>query len=668
MEEMLYKFIDEGKREQEEMRAFIHEFRTTNELLFKERDNSLSELRFEVQGLLRVINNTPISNMEVKGVTTRCGKTTTQDVQDNDTNIHTKEPLVINHDEPVESNEVLTKVQSQKTNEPLVRPTSEVQTPPIPFPRRLRKEKEEAQQKIFLENLKQLHINLPFIEAIAQMPKYAKFWKLPSKEKDTGSFTIPCDIGQLHINNALADLKASISLIPYTMYEKLGLGEPKATRMSLKLANRSIQYPRGIVENVLIKDDKFVLSIDFVILDMPEDSRVPIILGRPFLATARAMIDVFNKKITLRVGDDERPRNCWPTILVDDSDSGEPIRRIESVNTPYPAAQKTAEPNKVESEQLYSASANKIDEKKPELKILPQHLIRPPPSTNAPVVYTDHSALKYLFSKQDAKPKLIRWVLLLQGFGIEIKDKKGIENLAADHLWRLENPDLRTFTEEKIVDKFPDEHLTILKTKLNEDELWGHHSASITGRKVYESGFFWPNIFKDAKDYVMRCDACQRSRNISSRSEIPQNNIQIEHKAYWALKQCNMDLTTTTKNRFMELNELIELRDGAYENTRIYKERTKRWHDSRLRGDKNFKVGDKVLLFNSRFKMHLGKLKSRWYGPNVVKIMYPYGTIEIIDRFRINFKVNEQRLKKYHDEHTDAKDKEVVEFEQDTTF
>ncbi|GJR88730.1 DNA-directed DNA polymerase [Tanacetum coccineum] len=89
------------------------------------------------------------------------------------------------------------------------------------------------------------------------------------------------------------------------MYEKLGLGAPKATRMSLELVDRSIQYPRGIIENVLIKVDKFVLLIDFVILDMPEDSRVPIILGRPFLATAQAMIDVFNKKITLRVGDDE---------------------------------------------------------------------------------------------------------------------------------------------------------------------------------------------------------------------------------------------------------------------------------------------------------------------------------------------------------------------------
>ncbi|GJZ11761.1 reverse transcriptase domain-containing protein [Tanacetum coccineum] len=344
----------------------------------------------------------------------------------------------------------------------------------------------------------------------------------------------------------------------------------------------------------------------------------------------------------------------------------------------------------------------------------------------------------------DAKPRLIRWVLLFQGVDIEIKDKKGAKNLAADHLSRLKNPDLGRFMEQEIADKFPDEHLMILKTKLNEDEPWyadyvnyivrktvppnctpekrrrffsqvknyfwdepyafklcpdnvmrrcvagdeileilahyhsgptgGHHSASITGRKVYESGFFWPSIFKDAKDYVMRCDAltayktptrCTPFRLVYGKScHLP---VEIEHKAYWALKQCNMDLTAAAKNHFVELNELTKLRDGAYKNTQIYKERTKRWHDSRLHGDKNFKVGDKVLLFNSRFKMHPGKLKSRWYGPNVVKTVYLYSTIEIIDRNRINFKVSGQRLKKYYDGHTDAEYKEVVEFEEDTT-
>ncbi|GJY88626.1 hypothetical protein Tco_0503254 [Tanacetum coccineum] len=128
-----------------------------------------------------------------------------------------------------------------------------------------------------------------------------------------------------------------------------------------------------------------------------------------------------------------------------------------------------------------------------------------------------------------------------------------------------------------------------------------------------------------------------------------------------------MDLTAAAKKRFMELNKLMELRDEAYENTRIYKERTKKWHDSRLREDKGFKAGDKVLFFNFRFKMHPGKLKSKWYGPNVVKIVHPYGTVEIIDKNEIGFKVNGQRLKKYHDGYNNEEEKEVIELNDDTT-
>ncbi|GJV94246.1 DNA-directed DNA polymerase, partial [Tanacetum coccineum] len=458
MEGMLNKFIDEGKREHEEMRAFIYDFQT---ILFKERNNSLIELRFGVQELLNIINNVPMIDYEVKGVTTRGGKTTTHDVHNNDTNRLPKEFVVVEPEKPAEPNEVLTNDQPQITSRSVVQPSNEVQPLPVPFPKRLRKEKDEAQQKKFLENLKQLHINLPFIEALAQMSKYAKFlkgWltnkirleetckiimnerfsvvllnKLPSKEKDPWSFTIPCDIGQLHIDNALADLGASISLIPYTMYKKLGLGEPKATRMSLELTDRSIQYSRGIIKDVLIKVDKIVLPIDSVILDMPEDSRVLIILGRSFLATAQVMIDVFNKKITLRVGDDEvifdvdqsikRPTTkddeCYGIDDLDEmineearellkneepdsflsrgleksidqsdleccestssndkngSDLENSIRHIDSINTSYPVTQRTSNGDNVKSEHLYSASANEIDEKKLELKNLPQHL------------------------------------------------------------------------------------------------------------------------------------------------------------------------------------------------------------------------------------------------------------------------------------------------------
>ncbi|GJU31508.1 retrovirus-related pol polyprotein from transposon TNT 1-94 [Tanacetum coccineum] len=300
MEEMLYKFIDEGRREHEEMGAFIREFKTTNELLLKERNNSLSELKFEVYGLSKAINDAQLSNYEVKGVTTRGGKTTTEIILD--TNDINKEPLILHHDKPIEPNEVLIETKPHEIKEQPIQPP----TPFIPFPHRLKKEKEEAQQQKFLKNLKQLHINTPFTKALSQMPKYTKFLKgllsnktrleeactvimnercsavllnkLPSKEKDPGSFTIPCDIGHLHINNALVDLGSSISLMPYMIYKKLGLGESKPTRMSLELVDRSIQYPRGIAKNVLIKIDKFILPIDFVIIDMREDFKILIIL------------------------------------------------------------------------------------------------------------------------------------------------------------------------------------------------------------------------------------------------------------------------------------------------------------------------------------------------------------------------------------------------------
>ncbi|GJY14345.1 hypothetical protein Tco_0384767 [Tanacetum coccineum] len=142
-------------------------------------------------------------------------------------------------------------------------------------------------------------------------------------------------------------------------------------------------------------------------------------------------------------------------------------------------------------------------------------------------------------------------------------------------------------------------------------------------------------------------------------------SVEIKHKAYWALKQCNMDLTAAAKNHFIELNELMELRDGAYENTRIYKERTKRWHDSRLREDKKFINGENILLFNCRLKLHPGKLKSKWSGPFIVRTMYPYGAVEIIDKNGLSFKVNGQRLKKYYNRSFNTKDNEIIELNEE---
>ncbi|XP_062103615.1 uncharacterized protein LOC133814703 [Humulus lupulus] len=114
--------------------------------------------------------------------------------------------------------------------------------------------------------------------------------KLPQKLQDPGSFTIPCTIGKFECKHALCDLGASINLMPLSVFRKLGLGEAKPTTITLQLADQSIKHPRGVIEDVLVKVDKFIFPTDFIILDMEEDTKVPIILGRPFLATGQAQL------------------------------------------------------------------------------------------------------------------------------------------------------------------------------------------------------------------------------------------------------------------------------------------------------------------------------------------------------------------------------------------
>ncbi|XP_076956420.1 uncharacterized protein LOC143631591 [Bidens hawaiensis] len=128
--------------------------------------------------------------------------------------------------------------------------------------------------------------------------------RVPENLSDLGVFTIPCLFGSDAMSHALADLGAIINLMPYSLYEKLELGELTPTCMSLSLADRSVKYPQGIIKNFLVKVDKFVFPVDFVVLDMEADKKVPIILGHSFLRTAKALVDVYDGKITLRVGDE----------------------------------------------------------------------------------------------------------------------------------------------------------------------------------------------------------------------------------------------------------------------------------------------------------------------------------------------------------------------------
>ena len=210
--------------------------------------------------------------------------------------------------------------------------TTSAYTPPLPFPHKFRKTKLDAQFAKFLNIFKKLEINVPFVDALAQMPNYVKFMKeiirkkktleayatvtlsencnaiiqqkLLEKKKDPGSFTLPCVIGEHTFSKALCDLGTRINLLPYFVAKRLNLGEIKPTTLSLQMANRSITSPKGIIEDVLIKVDKFIFPVDFVVLDMEEDEKVPLILERPFLPTSWALINVESGEMTLRIEDD----------------------------------------------------------------------------------------------------------------------------------------------------------------------------------------------------------------------------------------------------------------------------------------------------------------------------------------------------------------------------
>nr|GEX27166.1 reverse transcriptase domain-containing protein [Tanacetum cinerariifolium] len=500
--------------------------------------------------------------------------------------------------------------------------------PKLPYPSRLNdqklRKKATNQMEKFFQIFQDLHFDISFADALFLMPKFASTIKsllknkdklfelakiplnenfsamllktLPEKLGDPSKFLILCDFLGMDVCHALVDLGASINLMPLSIWKKLSLPKLTPTRMTLELADRSITRPKGVAEDVFIKMRKFHFSTDFIFVDFEANPRVPLILGRSFLRTGHALIDVYGEEITFRVNDKAvtfnlnqttrysstyddlsvyqidiidvareeyaqeilgfssnfsggSPTSSFEPILFDSSLSLTPfegsyfiLEEIEAYLKDDSISQEIDHANfdpegdicliekllnddplqlhlidlkeviKAKSsieeppeKTLFVFSKDYIEAFETLKKKLTEASILVVPDWNLPfeliktmteaqmhytktkkemlaivyafekfwpylvlsksIVYTDHPALKYLLNKQDAKPRLIRWVLILQEFDIIIRDKKWSENLAADHLSRLENPHKDVSENKDIDENFPLETLGVISSE-----------------------------------------------------------------------------------------------------------------------------------------------------------------------------------------------------------
>lgn len=244
--------------------------------------------------------------------------------------------------EKKERNEVERENKNAKNNMKKDKGISTIPLQHLPYPHAQSKKANERHYARFMDIFKQLQINIPLAEALEQMPKYAKFMKdvltkkkryteeetimvdaccsaiiqrtLPRKEPDPGRVTLPVMIGDNYIGNGLVDLGSSINLIPLSIIKRLGNIEMKPTRMTLQLTDKSITSPYGVAQDMLVKVDKFLFPVDFVVVNMEEDRDVPLILGRPFMKTSRMMIDIDDGLMKVRVQDEEVTFNLFEAM------------------------------------------------------------------------------------------------------------------------------------------------------------------------------------------------------------------------------------------------------------------------------------------------------------------------------------------------------------------